>query len=69
VVTEVNALGSGDAMVAGILHAILRGGAPEEALAWGVACGAANAAVWDPGGIRRQEVEALLPSVVVRPSG
>jgi fructose-1-phosphate kinase PfkB-like protein len=65
-VREVNALGCGDAMVAGIVTAALEGAEPREALAWGVACGAANAAVWDPGAITRAEVLALLPSVEIR---
>jgi tagatose 6-phosphate kinase len=65
-VEEVNALGSGDAMVAGIVAATLAGAAPGEALALGVACGAANAAVWDPGGIDRAAVDALRPAVTMR---
>lgn len=64
-VPEVNALGSGDAMVAGIVAAVLQGAGPEEALRWGVACGAANAAVWGPGAITRAAVAALLPAVEI----
>jgi 1-phosphofructokinase family hexose kinase len=66
-VAEVNALGSGDSMVAGIAYAWRRGLTPCEALAWGVACGAANAAVWDPGGFTRAAVEAMLPLVEIVP--
>jgi tagatose 6-phosphate kinase len=66
-VKEVNALGSGDSLVAGIAHAWRRGSGPREALAWGIACGAANAAVWDPGGITRAAAEALLPLVEIVP--
>jgi fructose-1-phosphate kinase PfkB-like protein len=62
----VNALGSGDSLLAGVLAAVRRGLPPAEALRWGVACGAANAAVWDPGGIRRDEVARLAPGVIVR---
>ena len=65
-VEPVNALGSGDSLVAGVLAAVRRGLPPPEALQWGVACGAANAAVWDPGGIRRADVERLLPGVTLR---
>jgi 1-phosphofructokinase family hexose kinase len=61
----VNELGSGDAMVAGIAWSCLRGATPREAFAFGVACGAANAAVWDPGGITPDAVIALLPGVGV----
>jgi fructose-1-phosphate kinase PfkB-like protein len=63
----VNALGSGDSLLAGILWAVRRGMSPEEALRWGVACGAANAAVWDPGAIETGEVERLAPRVQLQP--
>jgi 1-phosphofructokinase family hexose kinase len=66
-VKEVNAFGGGDSMVAGICWAAAQGLPLSECLAWGAACGAANAAVWDPGGISRAEVERLLPLVTVRP--
>jgi fructose-1-phosphate kinase PfkB-like protein len=66
-VREVNALGSGDSLVAGIAHAWRLGLGPRESLAWGVACGAANAAVWDPGGFTRAAAEALLPGVEIVP--
>jgi 1-phosphofructokinase family hexose kinase len=62
----VNALGSGDSLVAGVVAAVRQGLPPPEALRWGVACGAANAAVWDPGGIRREAVARLAPLVTVR---
>ena len=65
-VEAVNALGSGDSLVAGVLSAVQRSLSPLEALRWGVACGAANAAVWDPGGIRREDVERLAAQVSVR---
>jgi tagatose 6-phosphate kinase len=65
-VREVNALGSGDSLLAGILSAVRRGCSPEDALRWGVACGAANAAVWDPGAIHPRDVERLVPQVVLR---
>jgi fructose-1-phosphate kinase PfkB-like protein len=68
-VVEVNALGSGDSMVAGIAHAWRRGLTPREALVWGMACGAANAAVWDPGGFTPAAVEKLLPRVEIVPGG
>jgi 1-phosphofructokinase family hexose kinase len=64
-VEEVNDLGGGDSMVAGICWAAAAGRPLAECLAWGAACGAANAAVWDPGGIERAAVERLLPLVAV----
>lgn len=62
-VTEVSDLGSGDAMVAGILWSTARGYNTEQCLAWGAACGAANAEVWDPCGFQRDAAERLLPDV------
>ncbi len=64
-VAVVNTLGSGDSLLAGVLTAVRRGLPPAEALRWGVACGAANAAVWVSGGIDRAAVERLLPLVEV----
>jgi fructose-1-phosphate kinase PfkB-like protein len=65
-VEEVNDLGGGDSMVAGMAYAAAQGWRVEDILRWGTACGAANAAVWDPGGISRDMVETLLSKVVVR---
>jgi 1-phosphofructokinase family hexose kinase len=65
-VVEVNDLGGGDSMVAGICWAAAQGRSLRECLAWGAACGAANAAVWNPGGINRTDVERLLRQVEVR---
>jgi 1-phosphofructokinase family hexose kinase len=65
-VAEVNALGSGDSLVAGVLASVRQGRPPMEALRWGVACGAANAAVWDPGRVCPAEVERLASLVTVR---
>jgi 1-phosphofructokinase family hexose kinase len=64
-VVEVSDLGAGDSMVAGICRAAELGYNHRECLAWGAACGAANAAVWDPGQISRAEVERLLPLVSI----
>jgi tagatose 6-phosphate kinase len=65
-VVEMNDLGAGDSMVAGICWAAAEGYNVRECLAWGAACGAANAEVWDPGGIRKSDVERLLPQVEIR---
>jgi len=65
-VTEVNDLGGGDSMVAGICWATAAGYELQDCLAWGAACGAANAEVWDPGGISRARVEGLLKDVSIR---
>ncbi|HTE17265.1 MAG TPA: PfkB family carbohydrate kinase, partial [Armatimonadota bacterium] len=68
-VEEVNDLGGGDSMVAGICWGARMGYNLRDCLAWGTACGAANAAVWDPGGIRREQAEQLMPQVVIRLCG
>jgi 1-phosphofructokinase family hexose kinase len=65
-VTEVSDLGGGDSMMAGICWAHRKGFGAKECLAWGAACGAANAEVWDPGAITRDAVERLLPEVEIR---
>jgi tagatose 6-phosphate kinase len=62
-VPVVNTLGCGDSLVAGVLSAFRRGLPPPDILRFGIACGAANAAVWDPGRICLAQVEALLPGV------
>lgn len=61
----VNDLGGGDSMVAGILWAAHAGYSLIECLAWGAACGAANAAVWDPGAIDLATVTRLVGEVRV----
>jgi len=65
VANPVNAVGSGDCLVAGMAVAIARGERLEVALRLGVACGAANAMSSEPGFVRRVDVEALLPRVTV----
>lgn len=49
VITEVSALGSGDATTAGIVAAWIRGEPMERAVRFGLACGAANARTRIPG--------------------
>lgn len=65
-VAEVNALGGGDSLVAGIATAWLGGLGPAQCLQYGTACGAANAATWDPGGVQARAVAELVARVVVR---
>ncbi|MCS7309254.1 MAG: 1-phosphofructokinase [Armatimonadetes bacterium] len=62
----VSAVGSGDSMLAAMLYATILGMLPPEVLRWGVAAGAANAAVFGAGFCTRQQIEALLPRVVVQ---
>lgn len=49
VITEVSALGSGDATTAGVVAAWMRGEPMEQAVRFGLACGAANARTVIPG--------------------
>ena len=58
-----NPVGSGDCLLAGLVHALARGAAPGEALRLGVACGAANAVSDDSGHISAAAVADLLPRV------
>ena len=62
----VDAVGSGDAMGAGLVVGLARGGPLERALRLGVACGAANALLAGAGRCRRQEIERLDERAVVR---
>lgn len=64
-VEEVNPVGSGDSMVAGIAYGLSVGMPVPEALKLGVAAGAANAAMWDAASCGREEIERLLPGVSV----
>lgn len=57
-------IGSGDSMLAGVLHAVERG--EEEALALGLACGAATAETDGSEIARRAAIERLLPLARVR---
>ena len=61
-----NTVGSGDCLLAGMAVGLHRGMALAEALALGVACGAANALNEETGFVERDTVEALLPRVRVR---
>lgn len=60
-------VGSGDCLVAALALGLSRGWPSAEWLRWGVAAGAANAAVWTPAGCRREDVERLLPQVRLSP--
>lgn len=62
-VQVVSTVGSGDSLLAGLAIARLTGREPQAALAFGVACGAANATTSLPGRFERQTVEILLDQV------
>jgi len=62
-VNEVNAVGSGDSMAAGFLATWIKTGNIEEAMRWGGAAGAANAAKWSVADSTEDEIRKLLPGV------
>lgn len=66
-VETVNAVGSGDAFVAGFLAGIARDLSPLDAARLGVACGASNAARLEPDIGTPDEVETLAAAVTVEP--
>ena len=53
-------VGSGDATVAGFLHAIARKSPPEETARWAAACGAANCLAPSPGQIKLSDVREMM---------
>lgn len=66
VVPAQNAVGSGDAMLAGLAFGLAHDYAFEDVLRLGVAAGAANTLTIGAGRLRREDVDAILPNVVVR---
>src|SRR5205823_5640797 len=61
----VSAIGSGDAFAAGLAAAIVDGADVPEAARLGAAAAAANAMVPVAGFLRREDVETLLPRIVL----
>ncbi len=61
----VSAVGSGDSMLAAMLYAVIHEMPAPEVLRWGVAAGAANAAVFGAGFCTREQIETLVPKVEV----
>jgi 1-phosphofructokinase family hexose kinase len=65
-IQAVNAIGSGDAVTAGIVRGIVKGLDIVEAVRLGIACGAANALTLTPGDVDVQAVRKLAHKVVAR---
>lgn len=65
-IQAVSAVGSGDALLAGLLHGFGAGFVAAEALRFAVACGAANAATAGAGRFHASDVEALLDATLVQ---
>jgi len=68
-IQEVNAVGSGDSLVAGFAIGILEHSPLEKMARIGCAMGAANAMSWDIGHFSREEVDGLVERVVVERLG
>jgi len=68
-IRAVNAIGSGDAVTAGLVWSLLQGATLEEACRWGSAAGAANALSLMPGDLELGEVQRLMPLVRVERVG
>jgi tagatose 6-phosphate kinase len=62
----VSAVGSGDALVAGLVVALSRGDSFSDAMRLGVACGAANTLISGAGQCKLQDIERLGEEAVVR---
>jgi tagatose 6-phosphate kinase len=67
-VRAVNTVGSGDAVTAGMVSAMLDGAPPETVIRRAVACGTANALVTGPGILRPDDVKRLEKEVRLKPA-
>jgi len=65
-IEEVNAVGSGDSLVAGIAVGLKRGLSLEETIVLGVSAGTANAMSWDIGHFTQTEVDAIAAQVTIK---
>lgn len=66
-IEELNPIGAGDSMVAGLVWGLSQGYSPVEALKWGVACGAATASLSGTAVGTPDLVESLATEVTLRP--
>jgi tagatose 6-phosphate kinase len=62
---NVSDVGSGDSMVAGLVHASLSRESLQQRLRWAVAAGTANAARFGAGTCTKEDIEKLVPAVQV----
>jgi 1-phosphofructokinase family hexose kinase len=65
-ISSVNATGSGDSMVAGMLYAFTRGWDTERALAFGVAAGSCNAQQWDVANSTLKDITQMETQVLLK---
>ncbi len=66
-IEPVNPIGSGDSTLAGLVDGWLAQLEPEPLLRHAIACGVANALVWDAGAIERETIRRVEESVIVEP--
>lgn len=66
VIEEVNAVGSGDSLVAGMAVGLLRKWSLEQCAVLGVSAGTVNAMRWDIGHVTQAEVDQIAPRVKVK---
>ncbi|MEC0247530.1 PfkB family carbohydrate kinase, partial [Paenibacillus chitinolyticus] len=64
-IRAVNPVGSGDAMVAGMVTALRQGRSDADAARFGAACGSANALQMQAGVVTAEDVERIFRSVTV----
>ena len=64
-IREQNPIGAGDAMVGGMVWALQLGTGFDQALRWGVACGAATASLEGTTVAKREEAQVLLDQAEV----
>lgn len=62
-VEEVNPIGSGDALTAGLIDALVRNETPEAAFRWGMACAVCNVQRWTACDFERQDVERMVEQI------
>jgi 6-phosphofructokinase 2 len=65
-VTVKSSIGAGDALMAGIVHALSEGSGFRDALIFGVACGTASTLTADPALCCREDVEEIRKNVLAR---
>lgn len=65
-ITPVNPTGSGDSLIAGLLHCMLKGRPFDEALAFGAAAGVLNTGVWQVASSSLDEITSVSARVTVR---
>lgn len=65
-VPVVNAVGSGDSMVAGMAYGLQKKYSLEDCLKWACACGIANAMEWETGTIQPHAVQELLEKIQIK---